>query len=87
MTLRRKILFAWGLLLPIAPLAVLAYVLDSLVPCYAGLLLMAASFALYRRWWRCPRCGRRLGRVSLVLTPHCRWCGEEIDFNATSRRF
>ena len=47
----------------------------------AGLAVISALAIawciLNGRWWRCPHCGRHLGRIS-IGTQHCKYCGESI---------
>lgn len=81
MNLRRKVLTAWGLLLPIPILAVLTYCFGGDVFPALGLILLLASFALLWLWSRCPVCGKRLTRGDW-RTGTCSRCGKAIDFDA-----
>ena len=44
-----------------------------------GLAVALGAVVLWKRWWRCPSCGRFLGRTKGQYCPHC---GKEIDYNA-----
>ena len=73
--LRRKkiILFAVFLLL-----ILLAALFGSLFPTPIAIAIMAplliVFLILYDRWWRCPRCGKSLGRLEIGVH-HCKYCG------------
>ncbi len=42
----------------------------------AGAVLLLIALGLYVAWWRCPYCGKFLGRKHEL---HCRWCGRAVD--------
>lgn len=44
-----------------------------------GAVMLLAALGLYRVWWRCPHCGRFLGRKHEL---HCRYCGRAVDRSA-----
>lgn len=44
-----------------------------------GAVMLLAALGLYNIWWRCPHCGKFLGRKHEV---HCRYCGKAVDRTA-----
>lgn len=44
-----------------------------------GAVMLLAALALYSIWWRCPHCGKFLGRKHEL---HCRYCGKAVDRTA-----
>lgn len=46
---------------------------------WLGAVMLLAALALYSIWWRCPHCGKFLGRKHEL---HCRYCGKEVDRSA-----
>ncbi len=44
-----------------------------------GLAVSLGSAVLWKHWWRCPHCGRPLGRSHGRCCPNC---GKEIDYDA-----
>lgn len=44
-----------------------------------GAVMLLAALGLYCVWWRCPHCGRFLGRKHEL---HCRYCGKAVDRSA-----
>ena len=51
----------------------------SFVQGEAGAVMLLTALALYIIWWRCPYCGKFLGRKHEL---HCRYCGRAIDRSA-----
>ena len=47
-----------------------------------GMAMVFGAAVLWKRWWRCPSCGRFLGRTKGQYCPHC---GKEIDCEARER--
>ena len=45
--------------------------------------MLLAALALYSIWWRCPHCGKFLGRKHEV---HCRYCGRAVDRTAKNKK-
>ena len=48
----------------------------ALVNGVAGAVMLLAALGLYNIWWRCPHCGKFLGRKHEL---HCRYCGKAVD--------
>ena len=75
MRLRHKkvILFAVLILL-----ILLAGLFGSLFPTPIAIAIMVplliVYLILYDRWWRCPGCGKSLGRLEIGVQ-HCKYCG------------
>ena len=44
-----------------------------------GAVMLLAALGLYNIWWRCPHCGKFLGRKHEL---HCRYCGKAVDRTA-----
>ena len=44
-----------------------------------GAVMLLVALALYNIWWRCPHCGKFLGRKHEL---HCRYCGKVVDRTA-----
>lgn len=40
--------------------------------------LLIVWVVLCYKWWRCPHCGRSLGRIELGVS-HCKYCGHELS--------
>ena len=56
-------------------------------PCFRNPYLLWVEAAVFVamvfltfKWWRCPKCGKQLGRSIKTYCPHC---GEKIDYDAT----
>ena len=47
----------------------------------AGFAAALAALWLHFIWWRCPACGRHMGRTKGACCP---WCGEKIDWDTKS---
>ena len=50
---------------------------DSLGTCLF-LIFIAAYVILNLAWWRCDKCNRYLGKLS-IFAKHCPFCGEELE--------
>lgn len=72
---QKKILLFAGLLI----LLLLAGILGSLFPVPIAIAILSplliVYLILYDKWWRCPRCGKSLGRLE-VGVQHCKYCGQ-----------
>jgi len=52
-------------------------VLEDPIALFFWLLPFIVYVILYCVWWRCPHCGRMLGRT-LFFTEFCRFCGKPL---------
>ena len=77
MTLKQKELVSAAVL--IAGLLLMLIGGESIWVLLLGLAVALGAVVLWTRWWRCPSCGRFLGRTKGQYCPHC---GKEIDYNA-----
>ncbi len=77
MTLKQKELVSAAVL--IAGLLLMLIGGESIWVLLLGLAVALGAVVLWKRWWRCPSCGRFLGRTKGQYCPHC---GKEIDYNA-----
>ena len=77
MTLKQKELVSAAVL--IAGLLLMLICGESIWVLLLGLAVALGAVVLWKRWWRCPSCGRFLGRTKGQYCPHC---GKEIDYNA-----
>ena len=77
MTLKQKELVSAAVL--IAGLLLMLIGGESIWVLLLGLAVALGAVVLWKRWWRCPSCGRFLGRTK---GPYCPHCGKEIDYNA-----
>ena len=48
-----------------------------------GMAVALGAGALNFAWWRCPNCGRHLGRSHGQFCPNC---GREIDYDGAEKR-
>lgn len=51
---------------------------DSIALAGIGLVLICAGLAVQFKYWRCPSCGRYLGRKGFRQILHCPFCGEPL---------
>ena len=77
MTLKQKELVSAAVL--IAGLLLMLIGGESIWVLLLGLAVALGAVVLWKRWWRCPSCGRFLGRTKGQYCPHC---GKEIDYHA-----
>ena len=77
MTLKQKELVSAAVL--IAGLLLMLIGGESIWVLLLGLAVALGAVVLWKRGWRCPSCGRFLGRTKGQYCPHC---GKEIDYNA-----
>ena len=77
MTLKQKELVSAAVL--IAGLLLMLIGGESIWVLLLGLAVALGAVVVWKRWWRCPSCGRFLGRTKGQYCPHC---GKEIDYNA-----
>ena len=77
MTLKQKELVSAAVL--IAGLLLMLIGGESIWVLLLGLAVALGAVVLWKRWWRCPSCGRFLGRTKGQYCPHC---GKEIYYNA-----
>ena len=72
---QKKILLFVGLLI----LLLAAVIVGSLFPVPIAIAILSplliVYLILYDKWWRCPRCGKSLGRLE-VGVQHCKYCGQ-----------
>ncbi len=78
LSLRQKIRVIWGM-------AGLTFVLIFLIPLTKDLWLLLPAIGcaiavifLNQKWWRCPKCGKWLGRDR---GEYCQHCGGKIDYD------
>ena len=76
MRLRQKRILLFVILLI---LLLSAIIFGSLFPIPIAIAIMAplliVYLILYDRWWRCPGCGKSLGRFEIGVK-HCKYCGQ-----------
>lgn len=78
------LMFVWlfTIIMPIAGilLIVLAGFFGLTVMAYIGLACEVLGFGVQLLAWRCPNCGKFLGRHQSFLDPptHCQWCGTRL---------
>ena len=77
MTLKQKELVSAAVLIAGSLLMLIGG--ESIWVLLLGLAVALGAVVLWKRWWRCPSCGRFLGRTKGQYCPHC---GKEIDYNA-----
>lgn len=58
-------------------LFVLGYVMELAVYVQIAFGVFFVDTGFYLRFWRCPHCGKSLGRLAKVN--YCPYCGEELD--------
>lgn len=55
----------------------------SMVQGWLGAVMLLAALGLYNMCWRCPHCGKFLGRKHEL---HCRYCGKAVDRTAKNKK-
>ena len=73
----KKRIMVTGLWLVIA-VAVAAVLLEEQAALYGAGVLMGLWALAALAFWRCPRCGKPLGKISGAVTV-CRFCGTHLD--------
>lgn len=73
----KKQIVITGLWLVIA-VAVAAVLLEEQTALYGAGILMGLWAVTALVFWRCPKCGKPLGKISGAVTT-CRFCGTKLD--------
>lgn len=76
MTLKRTQVLFIVLMLVAILIMTIASGLDSGASLAAGIVVTMLDLAMYIAFWRCPHCGRFLGRD---VGDYCTHCGKKLD--------
>lgn len=75
---RKFVLFLIAIIFILALLFFKTFFLETLLGNATFLILIAGYVAITLAWWRCGKCGKYLGKISIFAT-HCPFCGEELE--------
>lgn len=75
---KKLILFLIAIVFILALLFFRNFFLETSLGICLFLLFIAAYVIINLTWWRCDKCGKYLGKISISAT-HCPFCGEELE--------
>ncbi len=75
---KKLVLFLIALVFILALLFFRTFFLETSLGMVIFLLFIAAYVIINLAWWRCDKCNRYLGKLSIFAT-HCPFCGEELE--------
>lgn len=76
MKLKQVKYLIWALAIACCVMIILISVTESMVFFWLMMAFLAAGLAVNLALWRCPYCGRYLGRD---VSRYCTYCGKELD--------
>ena len=75
---KKLILVLVGIAFVVALLLFRSFLLETTIGNGIFVLVLIGFVTLNLIWWRCKKCGRYLGKLS-ILANHCPFCGEELE--------
>ncbi len=75
---RRLILILLGIVYILSVVFFSEFFLENSLGRCALIIFFVAYFILNLAWWRCDKCGKYLGKLS-IFAKHCPFCGDELE--------